>query len=371
MANDPISGANPPAGAIADASAKVSATAKSDKTQKTSKVAGARPKAPVPTGVAKAATTDGAIDETQGPSLLFSQVFGDVDQSAFDSNAIMELIDSLRSKVKGEQIELARAQISQHRKLMESKHNKTISDLKESQKKQEESKTANVVTEALTWIAFALAMILAVVTAIVSFGAGSAAVGAVALIGAAIAVTVTILNETGAMDKISDALGKCFEDVLVACGVPKEDAKKAGKLIAQIVIAVLIIAIEIALAVFSGGASMEEAAEEITSVVAQRATKVALKAIQIGHATAAAVDIGAASSGMASGIMLGQSELLTADAMKEKGIIKKLEAALERDKSFIRQLVQLLEMMHESTIDALETGHRTREKISTGQTSLA
>ena len=368
MANDPISGANPPTGAIADASAKVSATAKSDKTQKTSKVAGARPKAPVPTGVAKAATTDGAIDETQGPSLLFSQVFGDVDQSAFDSNAIMELIDSLRSKVKGEQIELARAQISQHRKLMESKHNKTISDLKESQKKQEESKTANVVTEALTWIAFALAMILAVVTAIVSFGAGSAAVGAVALIGAAIAVTVTILNETGAMDKISDALGKCFEDVLVACGVPKEDAKKAGKLIAQIVIAVLIIAIEIALAVFSGGASMEEAAEEIT---AQRATKVALKAIQIGHATAAAVDIGAASSGMASGIMLGQSELLTADAMKEKGIIKKLEAALERDKSFIRQLVQLLEMMHESTIDALETGHRTREKISTGQTSLA
>ena len=59
-------------------------------------------------------------------SLLFSQVFGDIDQGAFDSNAIMELIDALRSKVKGEQIELARAQISQHRKMMESKHNKTI-----------------------------------------------------------------------------------------------------------------------------------------------------------------------------------------------------------------------------------------------------
>ncbi len=369
MANDPISGSNPPPGAISDAAAKTAAVSKAGKTDKTT--VAKSPKAPVPTGVAKASANNGAVDETQGPSLLFSQVFGDIDQSAFDSNAIMELIDSLRSKVKGEQIELARAQISQHRKMMESKHNKTISDLQESQKKQEESKTANIVTEALTWIAFALAMILAVVTAIVSFGAGSAAVGAVALIGAAIAVTVTVLNETGAMDKISDALGKVFEDVLVACGVPKEDAKKAGKLIAQIVIAVLIIAIEIALAVFSGGASMEEAAEEITSVVAQRATKVALKAIQIGHATAAAVDIGSASSGMASGIMLGQAELLTADAMKEKGIVKKLEAALERDKNFIKQLVQLLEMMHESTVDALETGHRTREKISTGKTSLA
>ncbi|MGR4000855.1 MAG: hypothetical protein OD811_03565 [Alphaproteobacteria bacterium] len=292
-------------------------------------------------------------------------------EGGLDSDALLELIQALRTRSHDAQIELTQRGIEARRLKLQGQHDKTIKQLKESDRKAAESKTASIVSQALTWIAFALAMILAVVTAIVSFGAGSAAIGAVALIGAAIAITVTILNETGVMGKLTDLIGEGIGDVLQMCGVSADEARKVGKIIAQVLIAVLIIAIEIALAIVSGGSSLGEAVGEITSVVAQKAAKVAVRCIQIGSAATQVVNAGSGASSIASGAYSAEAMNLTAEAMRDKGIMKKLESLITRDQKLIKQLIQLIEQGRQDTNSTLDMGHKTREKIVTGTTAMA
>ena len=345
---------------VAGAAASVSAKVKT-------KTAKSAPKPPPPS--ARAAARRSHIDETLGPDLMPSLL--DEMDSGIDSDALLELIQALRTRSHDAQIELAQRGIETRRLKLQAQHDKTIAQLKESDQKAEASKTASIVSEALTWIAFVLAMILAVVVAVVSFGAGSVAVGVVALIGAAIAVTVTILNETGVMDKLTSLIGEGIGDILEMCGVAKDEAQRIGKIVAQVLIAVLIIAIEIALAIVSGGSSLGEAVGEITSVVAQRAAKVAVKCVQIGTAVTETVNMASAGAGVASGVYSGEAMKLTAEAMRDKGIMKKLEALISRDQKLIKELIQLIEQGRQDTNSALDVGHKTREKIVTGTTAMA
>ena len=343
------------------------AAGKTGKTKAAAKTGRAKAKAPAPPAPPPLAPgkTSQSVDEKLGPLLRYTS---DALESGegLDADGLLELIESLRTKTRDAQVELARRGIESHRVKLKAQHDKTISQLKKSDDKQAQSDTGSKVAEALTWVAFALAMLVAIITAIVSFGAGSAAIGAVALIGAAIAITVTVLNETGAMDKITDGLGEGMEEILKACGVDPKEAKRIGKIVAQV-----LVGIELCLAAFTGGSSMGEAVEEITSTVARVSAQVALKAVQAGQIAGAAVTMGADSASLAAGVYESEALNLTAEAMDDKAIIKKLEAAMERDQKFIKELIELIESSRQATNDALESGHKTRMKIITGSPALA
>ena len=234
-----------------------------------------------------------------------------------------------------------------------------IKKLSQVQEKTKQSNVGSIVAQVFAWIAAAITVVAAVILAVVSFGSGSMLIGVALLAAAAITVTVTVLTQTGVMDKLATALAKPIAEMLEGMGVDKNSAKLASKIAAQIIIAVAIIAVDIALAVMSGGAG----AEEVVSSAIQKIMKVATVAAKITQVVGAVAQAGEATAEVATATFKYQSQILQADVFENKAFLKRMQVILEQEQDTLRQLVESMSSTYGRMDGMMKDTHRANAQM--------
>ena len=254
----------------------------------------------------------------------------------FSKDELMAMIQKLMVANLNQQSKTQTIATKATRQRLQDLAKQNIKKLSQVQEKTKQSNTGSIVAQVFAWIAAIVTVVASVILAVVSFGSGSMLIGAALLAAAAITVTVTVLTQTGVMDKLADALANPIADMLENMGVSKSAAKIASKIAAQIIIAVAIMAVDIALAVMSGGAGVEEVASEAIKKIMKVAT-IAAKVTQVVGAAAQAGEAGAA---VASATFSYQSQILQADVQENKAFLKRMQVMLEEEQDTLRQLIE-------------------------------
>ncbi len=254
----------------------------------------------------------------------------------FSKDELMAMIQKLMIANLNQQSKTQTIATKATRQRLQDLAKQNIKKLSQVQEKTKQSNTGSIVAQVFAWIAAIVTVVASVILAVVSFGSGSMLVGAALLAAAAITVTVTVLTQTGVMDKLADALAKPIADMLENMGVSKSAAKIASKIAAQIIIAVAIMAVDIALAVMSGGAGVEEVASEAIKKI----MKVATIAAKVTQVVGAAAQAGEAGASVASATFSYQSQILQANVQDNKAFIKRMQVMLEEEQDTLRQLVE-------------------------------
>ena len=161
-----------------------------------------------------------------------------------------KLIAYLQLENSKEQAEAAKARIDSIKGELELEHKDRKAKMDKSLKDMDEAAAARKRNSFFGWLMTGLAILGAVIACVAT---GGVAVGAV--IGAGIALTAQVLNETGVMEKIVGGLS----DALQSLGM----SKMAADIVAQVAVTLLVIAASVG-AGFAGGAA---SATQLTSEI--------------------------------------------------------------------------------------------------------
>ena len=176
----------------------------------------AAPAATAEVGTATGATGVPALDNPD-----------DANQKAVD---LEKLISYLQLETDKHQAELAKERIELQKGEMDQRHAEQMDKIKESLEQMDKAARSNLATRILGWLMAAVSVAIAVAACVAT---GGIAVGAVA--GAVVAVGMCVMNETGAMDEITEKLADALKDA----GMSKE----AAQIVAAVVMAVAMIVI--------------------------------------------------------------------------------------------------------------------------------
>jgi len=160
-----------------------------------------------------------------------------------------------------EQSRLAQDRINIQKDSLGNCHKERMEKLQKTMEKMEKAARANLINKIFGWLLAAVAVVIAVAACVAT---GGLAVGPV--IGAAIAVGSCVLSETGVMDKLTDKIAEGLQKL----GLSKE----AAKIIAQVVVAIAIMAASLACCGAGAGAALSKtatAAQEIAKSIQQGA----------------------------------------------------------------------------------------------------
>ena len=199
-------------------------------------------------------------------------------------------------------------------------------------KKIEKQKKAGILGKIFGWIAAAIGTILGSVFAVVSFGSGSALAGTLIAVSVTLAVSLVIASSTGGMEKLVDALAKAFAEAFEAFGMDHKKALRVSKIMSEALIAIAVIAIQIVLAVASGGASVANFANELANKIAS----FTVKAVNVAMALVAAAGAGAAT---ASGVFNFQMLRDQAGMTENKAFLKKMHTLIEAEQDMIQEII--------------------------------
>ena len=333
------------------------------------------------------------------------------DPAGMPADVLILMLTEVMNKLNTLSIQTEEMVIKQRDDLKNEKHAENMDQKAESRINKSSANVGLIVASVFSWIATALAVVAATVVAVVSFGTASFLVGTVAVIGAAMSVTLSVLAATGAMEKILEPLANGISDMLIGFGVDPKIAKVAGKIAAQVIISAVVIAIQIAMTVMtlgagSGGlaasignriagiaskiaASSIKAAAKFASYSAKIATAVVKGASKVGTFIAengtkisggivTATTIGSGASSAASGaatIASGayQKRALDAEADSEliKAIIDELQARLDTARDFIKMLIKMMQGNTELVNDLIDLNSHSREAVLNNQKNYA
>ena len=199
-------------------------------------------------------------------------------------------------------------------------------------KKVEKQKKAGILGKIFGWIAAAIGTILGSVFAVVSFGSGAALAGTLIAASVTLAVSLVIASSTGGMEKLVDALAKAFAGAFEAFGMDHKKAMRVSKIMSEALIAIAVIAVQIILAVASGGASVANFANELANKIAS----FTVKAVNITMALVAAAGAGAST---ASGVFNFQMLRDQADMTENKAFLRKMHTLIEAQQDMIQEII--------------------------------
>lgn len=199
-------------------------------------------------------------------------------------------------------------------------------------KKIEKKKHTSLVGQIFGWIGAVLGVVLGAVLAVVSFGTGSAVAGTLIALSVALAVTMVVLSATGGMDKMVAGLAKPLAKMFESFGMDAKKAREVAQITSQVLITVAVIAIQITLAVASGGAS----AANFTSELANKIASISMKVVNF---SLAANQMAAAGLNTASGVYNYQAKEALAGSESDKAILRKIEALIEDEDDTIKELL--------------------------------
>lgn len=277
-----------------------------------------------------------------------------LDPSHLDQKTLLEVLQALS-------IHIMDTQLNNENKTMEIKKDRIKSEAekvrKEIQKvadKIAKKHKSSLIAKIFGWIGAALAVLVSAVVAVVGVitAQPELVIGAVA--SAATVITLMALQESGKMQQLTETIGKAIEQSLIGFGVNPKDAKLAGQIIAQIAVAAVVIVVQLAITIFSGGANMEAITSQVARVIANITLKTAA-IIQAG------VSISEGASQIASGSYQYEATTAAADQEKYKAVLAKLQAALEGEEETIKQIISDIEKGQDAMNDIMRTnaqGHK-------------
>ena len=262
-----------------------------------------------------------------------------------------KLIAYLQLENSKEQAEAAKSRIDSIKGELELEHKDRKAKMDKSLKDMEEAAAARKRNSFFGWLMTGLAILGAIVACVAT---GGVAVGAV--IGAGIALTAQILNETGVMEKIVGGLS----DALQSLGM----SKMAADIVAQVAITAVIIAASIG----AGAAGAAGKVTELTSAlgkILQTAAQAVAPALQIGTGiiglgSTISGGVGAYQSfkaGMSQADVTETEKFLAVIQQKMEEAEEELEKILQMIQDLVGQIVQLLSSQTDTTAEiAMQMG---------------
>lgn len=262
-----------------------------------------------------------------------------------------KLIAYLQLENSKEQAEAAKSRIDSIKGELELEHKDRKAKMDKSLKDMEEAAAARKRNSFFGWLMTGLAILGAIVACVAT---GGVAVGAV--IGAGIALTAQVLNETGVMEKIVGGLS----DALQSLGM----SKMAADIVAQVAITAVIIAASIG----AGAAGAAGKVTELTSAlgkILQHAAQLVAPALQIstgiiGLGSTVSGGVGAYQSfkaGMSQADVTETEKFLAVIQQKMEEAEEELEKILQMIQDLVGQIVQLLSSQTDTTAEiAMQMG---------------
>lgn len=266
-----------------------------------------------------------------------------------------KLISYLQLDNKQRQTAMAKDRIEMQQDVLAAEHDDRMNQIDKTIKKMKDAESASKWSRAFSWIGAILSVVAAVALTIVT---GGAAAG-FAIAGAVLAVSALVLNETGAMDTITDKLAESLQS---SFGMSKSDAKLAASLIINIGIIALSAGCSIGgmVAGFSSAASsaanVAKAAAEAVDV-ANKATSATTGATSIFGMTAqtaktlqnvittisTATAVGSLATGGTSTYYTKRSEDAKADTKELEKFITQLQQRLQESEEELQTLLEQIE----------------------------
>ena len=245
-----------------------------------------------------------------------------------------KLISYLELDNEERQTQMAKDRLELQQTTLDSEHEGRMEQIDDSIKKMKDAETASMWSRAFSWIGAIVAVISAVALTLVT---GGAAAG-FAIAGAVIAVSSLVLNETGAMDKMVNALADHMKS---AHGMSRNDAKLAASLICNLTLCVASLGCGIG-SMVSGAASVASTAANVAGT-AQKAALVSEETAKTIHTVMTVGNTGvSASSLLTSGVgtyYTKRSEDSKADTTELEKFMKQLQQRLSETEEELQQLL--------------------------------
>jgi hypothetical protein len=253
-----------------------------------------------------------------------------------DASALTLLMMELQEKLGKLQTETAKEGVKNQKLTLESASAERLDKIKESIEKMKESQKSGLLGKIFGWIGAIAGVIAAVAVSIVSFGAAAG----VALTLAAIGLTMMIMQESGAMDKLMTAM---FGD------------NEKAKMFFQIGLMVAMLVASITATVLSGGAAAGKLAGDATKMLGMIA-KVADVSEDVARTAIQATSIGAQVVGAAGSVGGGAANINAA--------VKGYEATKISAES--KELLAWLQLLQSQMEDQQEELQKAMDELSQG-----
>jgi hypothetical protein len=237
-----------------------------------------------------------------------------------------KLIAYLQLENSKEQAEAAKSRIDSIKGELELEHKDRKAKMDKSLKDMDEAAKARKRNSFFGWLMTGLAILGAIVACVAT---GGVAVGAV--IGAGIALTAQILNETGVMEKIVGGLS----DALQSLGM----SKMAADIVAQVAITAVIIAASIG----AGAAGAAGKVTELTSAlgkILQSAAQAVAPALQIGTGI---IGLGSTISGGVGAYQSFKAGMSQADVTETEKFLAVIQQKMEEAEEELEKILQMIQ----------------------------
>jgi len=237
-----------------------------------------------------------------------------------------KLIAYLQLENSKEQAEAAKSRIDSIKGELELEHKDRKAKMDKSLKDMEEAAAARKRNSFFGWLMTGLAILGAIVACVAT---GGVAVGAV--IGAGIALTAQILNETGVMEKIVGGLS----DALQSLGM----SKMAADIVAQVAITAVIIAASVG----AGAAGAAGKVTELTSAlgkILQTAAQAVAPALQIGTGI---IGLGSTISGGVGAYQSFKAGMSQADVTETEKFLAVIQQKMEEAEEELEKILQMIQ----------------------------
>ena len=218
-------------------------------------------------------------------------------------------------------------------------------------------KKAGLLGKIFSWIAAAIGTVLGAVFAVATFGSGSVLAGVMITMSTTLAVSLTIASATGGADKMAAELAKAFENMLTSFGMDPKKAKSISKIMAQVTIAVIVIAVQVMMLVMTGGASAENFAQEMVNKIASftiKATSIAMGYIQLASA----------GTSTAAGVYNYQSLQSQADIADNKAFLQKMHSVIEAEQDMIQELINIITKTQTNMANLIKSENENRGMLA-------
>ena len=258
---------------------------------------------------------------------------GDVKQ--LEAN-LEKLVAYLQLDNEERQTQMAKDRIDIQKDNLETEHNDRMKELEKSFKKMEDAEKARMASRIFGWLGAILAVVAAVVVTVVT---GGVAAG-FAIAGAAMAVTALIMNETGAMESLTNKLSEHLQEKY---GMSKSQAQLAASLIINISIMVAQLGCAIGSAAGAAASAAKVAAEAAATGTAAAISTTAKTVQSVVTIANTAVSAGGLASGGVNSFFTYRSDDSKADVMELQKFITMLQQRLDESEEELQLIVEQIQ----------------------------
>lgn len=248
-----------------------------------------------------------------------------------------KLIAYLQLENDEKQAQMARERIEVQKDNLESQHNAQMEKIQKSLDEMDKAAKTSLLSRIFGWLMAALAVVVAVVACVAT---GGVAVGAV--VGAVIAVGSMILNETGAMEKITQGLS----DLLQSMGM----SKMAADIVASVGLTVALMAASLGSSALSLGTS---------------AANATLRLVQTGLTVAnTVIGVGSTITGGIGAVNNYNAGMASAELTETEKFLAQLRQQLEESQEELQAILEQLQNGYQDVLAILNSETDTQKAIA-------